>query len=128
MAKYLSPEWHEAAKQLAHTFPGRPGADARLAYKVTGGPDGDIEYFQVVEGGKVLEQSVGSLADADLTLTTTWDDAVKVATGELDANAAFMQGRMKVTGNVGKLMTLLPLTMSPEYQSIQAQLQAATEY
>ena len=62
------------------------------------------------------------------TLSTTWDDSVKVAKGELDANAAFMQGRMKVTGNVGKLMALMPLTMSPEYKVIQDQIREQTDF
>ena len=46
-----------------------------------------------------------------MTLTAT--DSVKVQKGELDANAAFMQGRMKVAGNMATLMRLMPLTSSP---------------
>ena len=61
---------------------------------------------------------------ADLTLTLTYEDSVKVQSGELDANAAFMQGRMKVAGNMAKFMQLLPLTTSPEYQALQAQVRA----
>jgi hypothetical protein len=35
---------------------------------------------------------------------------------------------MKVAGNTGKLMTLLPLTMSPEYKALQEQIRGLTEY
>ena len=63
-----------------------------------------------------------------LTITSTYDDSVKIAKGELDANAAFMQGRMKVTGNMGKLMSLMPLTQSPEYKAIQAKIAEKTEF
>ena len=128
MAKYLSQEWHDIAKELAQTFPERAGATARMAYVVAGAPDGDIKYYQVIENGKVLEQSTGELADADFTMNVSWDDSVKVQKGELDANAAFMQGRMKVTGNMGKLMALMPLTMSAEYKTIQEQIRTQTEY
>ncbi len=128
MAKYLSKEWHDKAKELAQTFPDKPGATAKMALRVTGGPDGDISYFQVIENGKVLDQALGELPDADFTMISTWDDSVKVQKGELDANAAFMQGKMKVTGNVGKLMGLMPLTMSPEYKVIQEQVREMTEY
>jgi putative sterol carrier protein len=51
-----------------------------------------------------------------------------VQKGELDPNAGFMQGRMKVTGNMGKLMQLMPLTMSPEYKQLQEQVREITEF
>ena len=44
------------------------------------------------------------------------------------ANAAFMQGRIKVTGNMGKLMSLMPLTQSAEYKAIVEKLDQSTEY
>jgi putative sterol carrier protein len=128
MAKYLSQEWHDAAKEFAQAFPEKPGATAKMALKVSGGPDGDIDYYQIIENGKVLEQSLGTLPDADFTMLSTWDDSVKIQKGELDANAAFMTGKMKVLGNVGKVMSLMPLTMSPEYKQIQEQIREITEY
>jgi hypothetical protein len=39
-----------------------------------------------------------------------------------------MQGRVKVTGNMAKLMSLLPLTNAPEYKQLQTEIQAITEY
>jgi putative sterol carrier protein len=128
MAKYLSQEWHDKAKELAQTFPEKPGATAKMGLKVSGGPEGDIDYYQVIENGLVLEQSLGVLPDADFTMLSSWDDSVKIQKGELDANAAFMTGKMKVIGNVGKLMSLMPLTMSPEYKAIQTQIRDITEY
>ena len=128
MAKYLSQAWHERAKELAQTFPERAGATARMVYVVSGGPDGDITYHQVIVNGKVLQQGLGACENAEITMTVSWDDSVKIQTGELDANAAFMQGRMKVGGNMAKLMSLMPLTMSPEYKEIQISIRAHTEY
>ena len=128
MAKYLSQEWLDAGRELAQEFPERPGATARMQYHVTGGPDGDVKYFWVLENGKLLESTLGEDPDAEFTLTMTYDDAVKMQKGELDPNAAFMQGRMKVSGNMGKLMSLLPLTQSPEYKSIQEKIREVTEY
>ena len=128
MAKYLSQEWHDKAKELAQTFPERAGATARMAYVVTASPEGEIVYHQIIENGKVLEQGVGMCENPEITMTVTWDDSVKVQKGELDANSAFMQGRMKVAGNMAKLMALMPLTMSPEYKSIQEALREHTDY
>jgi len=128
MPKYLSQEWLDEGRTLAASQPERPGASAKMQYVVTGGPEGDIKYYWVLDNGKLLESHLGEIADADFTLTLTYDDSVKVAQGELDANAAFMQGRMKVAGNMGKLMQLMPLTNSPEYKALQDEIRGITEF
>ena len=128
MAKFLSQEWMERAKALAADLPETPGATVRLQQVVTGGPDGEVKYYRVIENGKTLEQTLGEDPDADVTLTNSYEDAVKVMKGELDANAAFMQGRVKVTGNMAKLMSLLPLTNAPEYKALQEEIGKITEY
>ena len=128
MTKYLSPEWIDEARALAESQPERPGASARMQYVVTGSDDGEIKYWWRLEDGKLLESALGSLDDADFTMTLSYADSVKIQNGELDANAAFMQGRMKVTGNMGKLMQLMPLTNSPEYKELQIAIRAITEF
>ena len=128
MAKYLSQEWLDEGRKLAQEFPERPGATARMQFAVTGAPEGDVKYYQVLDNGKILESTLGEDANADFTMTSSFDDSVKIQKGELDANAAFMQGRMKVTGNMGKLMTLMPLTNSPEYKALQEEVRGITEY
>jgi putative sterol carrier protein len=128
MAKYLSQEWLDEGLKLAQEFPERPGATARMQYVTTGAPEGDVKYYQVLDNGKINESTLGEDPNADFTITTTYEDAKKIQDGELDPNAAFMQGRMKVTGNMGKLMALMPLTQSPEYKAIQEKIRAVTDY
>ena len=128
MAKYLTQDWFDTQREIAQEFPERPGATARLQYVVTGTPDGDVRYFWVVDNGKILEDREGDDPDAEVTLTCTYDDAVKMQKAELDETAAFMQGRLKVTGNMGKLMSLMPLTQSPEYKAIKEKITAVTEF
>lgn len=128
MAKYLSQEWLDLQREEAQDFPTRPGATARMQYVVTGSPEGDISYYTVIEDGAIVENSMGTDAAAEFTLNVTYDDSVMMLKGELDANAAFMQGRVKVTGNMGKLMSLMPLTQSPEYKAIQAKVAEQTEF
>ena len=128
MAKFLSQEYMDLQKKLAEDQPERPGTTAQMQYVVTGGPEGDIRYFWVLEDGKLLEAALGAKDDAEVTLTQTYDDAVKIAKGELDPNAAFMQGKIKVTGNMQKLMQLMPLTNAPEYKELQKTLRGQTEF
>jgi alkyl sulfatase BDS1-like metallo-beta-lactamase superfamily hydrolase len=128
MSKYLTQEWLDETRKLAEDQPERPGASTRMQYVVTGGPQGDIKYYWVLENGKLIDSQIGELPDAEITMTLSYDDSVKVQKGELDANAAFMQGRMKVTGNMAKLMQLMPLTNSPEYKALQEKVRDLTEY
>jgi putative sterol carrier protein len=128
MSKWLSQEWFDETKKMADSQPERPGASAKMQYVVSGGPDGDVKYYWVLENGKLIESKLGELPDAEVTMTMTHDDAMKIQKGELDANAAFMQGRIKVSGNMAKLMALMPLTNAPEYKELQKQIQEVTEF
>jgi putative sterol carrier protein len=128
MSKWLSQEWLDETRKMAEGQPERAGASARMQYVVTGGPDGDIDYYWVLENGKITESQLGKLPDAEVTLTTAYPDALKIQKGELDANAAFMQGKVKVTGNMAKVMSLLPITNSPEYKQLQTEIAAITEF
>jgi len=128
MSKWLTQDWLDETRKMAEGQPERPGASARMQYVVTGAPDGDIKYFWVLENGKLNESQLGELSDAEVTMTQTYEDAMKIQKGELDPNAAFMQGRIKVSGNMAKLMSLMPLTNAPEYKELQKQIQEITEY
>jgi putative sterol carrier protein len=108
--------------------PAPPGAAPRLQYVITGGPEGDVAYYWIVEDGHLLENRLGMLEDPDVTLHESYSDAKAMQQGELDANAAFMQGKIKVSGDVGKLMALLPITMSSEFAAFQAAVLAITEF
>jgi alkyl sulfatase BDS1-like metallo-beta-lactamase superfamily hydrolase len=126
--QYLSQEWLDETREMAADQPERPGASVRMNYVVTGGRVGDITYYWVLENGRLVESRLGSLEDGEVTLTTGWDDSVRIAKGDLDLNAAFMQGKVKVSGNMAKLMSLLPLTSAPEYKELQDRIRAVTEF
>jgi hypothetical protein len=128
VARYLTQEWLDEARAMAADQPERPGASCRLNCVVSGSPSGEVSAYCVVENGRVLEAALGALDDAEVTLTATWGDAVSIGEGELDVNAAFMQGKVKVSGNMAKLMALLPLTATPECRALQQRVRAVTEF
>jgi predicted lipid carrier protein YhbT len=129
VTKYLTQEWLDETRAMASDQPERPGASCRMNYVVTGVPaGGDIAYYWVVDNGRLLESRLGALDDAEVTLTASWEDSVSIARGDLDTNAAFMQGKVKVVGNMAKLMALLPLTNAPEYRALQERVRAITEF
>jgi putative sterol carrier protein len=129
MAKWLSPEWFEIVLDMAKSQPERPGATAKMQYVITDAPEGgEIHYYWIVENGKLLEAKLGDLPDAEFTMTMSYSDHMKMAKSELDPNTAFLQGRIKVTGNMAKLMGLLPITNSPEYKQLMKDIEAKTEF
>lgn len=126
--KYLTQEWLDETRAMAAAQPVRPGASARIQYIVTGGPEGDVKYSWVLEDGRLLESHLGTVAEPDITITAPYPDWVRIARGELDMSAAFMQGVIKVAGSTGKFLQLLPITQSREYLELQDQIHAMTEY
>ena len=45
-------------------------------------------------------------ADADATVKVDWDDFVKLASGAMDPTMSFMQGKLKVLGDMSVAMQL----------------------
>jgi len=126
--KYLTQEWLDEARAMAADQPIRDGATARIQYMIAGGPDGEVKYSWVLQDGELLESHLGAIADPDLTITAPYDDWLKIARGELDTSAAFMRGTIKVAGDMGKFLALLPITQSREYLELQARIRSITEY
>lgn len=127
MARYLSQEWLDRQCELGRDLSPEAGTAAIVQHVVTGGPDGDVRYVLTIEDGVPVAAVLGADADADVTLTTTYDDSVAILHGELDANAAFMQGRVKVVGGMGRLLPLMVLGRTPEHAAARAALAADTD-
>ncbi|MCH8984833.1 MAG: SCP2 sterol-binding domain-containing protein [Acidobacteria bacterium] len=48
--------------------------------------------------------ALGTLDGADVTVKQSYDTAVAISKGELNTQTAFMTGKLKVSGNLAKLM------------------------
>ena len=128
MFQFLSQEYLDEYVRRSQEQPQRPGTSVRVQYVATEGPDGDIFYYWIVEDGHILEAKLGELSEPDFTLAMSYADLVAVEKRELDAQTAFMGGKMKVTGNMGKLISMLPLTNADEWKALQEEMRALTTF
>ncbi|MBI4729018.1 MAG: SCP2 sterol-binding domain-containing protein [Acidobacteria bacterium] len=107
--KFLSDEYLSQVQDRLNAHDGFQsavkGQSAKLQQEITGGPDGDIRYWVSIDGGKVGVGG-GSLDGAEATLVQSYETAVAMAKGELAGQAAFMQGKLKIQGNLMKIMQL----------------------
>lgn len=107
--KFLSDEWLSEVQTRLNandTFlNAAKGQSARLLNEVTGAPGGDVKYGFVLDGGKV-ELVKGDIENSEATLTQTYDVAVSMSKQEMTGQQAFMQGKLKISGNLMKMMQL----------------------
>jgi len=122
----LSQAWLDLQREACSALPARPGASARIEYRVAGGPDGEVVFQTVLEDGRITENHLGVDGEPDFTMVLGHADFVAVVRGELDQHVAFMQGVAKVTGNIGRLLSVLPVTTSVEWREASARVLAAT--
>lgn len=127
MSKFGSPEWLERYRELGGALPEAAGVTAKVEHVVPGAPGGEVRYVVTIVDGRLRGASGGGSDDVDISLTTKYADAVKVLNGGLDANAAFISGRTKVTGSTGTLLGLLALYGSEPYEYLRTELAAITE-
>ncbi len=77
-------------------------ATLRIGQRVTGGPDGDVEYTLRVGDGRVrFEPGAGP---ADVELVADYDTAAAISRGQLSPAQAFAGGRLHVEGSVTSLV------------------------
>ena len=110
--RYLSLEWLEAltAEVDGDTTLQSLAAQHSIGVTqvVTGGPEGDVVYHLQVGDG-AAQFGAGAAEPEDVRMEQTWDTAVGVATGELNAQEAFIKGRILLTGNQQRLMDAQPV-------------------
>jgi putative sterol carrier protein len=82
------------------------GIDANIQLKLTGAQAADW-YVTIKDSKCTLTQ--GTAPVAKLTVTTDSADFIKIFTGQLDGMQAFMQGKLKLTGDMNLAMKLLGL-------------------
>ena len=136
MPKYtfLSDEWFTAARQIIDERGVQIPSEARLAMNlvVTSSPNGAAGGDQLLHIGTDdgrADWGSGHLDDADLTLTTDYDTArdIFVSGNPQTAMQAFMEGKVKLQGDLTRLMAAQAVGTGPGAPDLAAALAEMTE-
>lgn len=112
MVSYLSDEWVHAVHTTASTSPAIRKAATGITIGVTQDitVDGRSDFvYHLVSSDGAVEFGIGPAPAEDIRFTQSRQTAVKVATGKLAAQEAFVTGKIRMTGNHQKLVDAQPL-------------------
>ena len=112
MVRYLSLAWIDAlSKEVAESRELTTLADSHkiaVTQIVTDGPEGTIAYHLRLGDG-ATSFGAGAADDEDVRMEQSWATATAVATGDLNAQEAFIKGLIRLTGNQQKLIESQPV-------------------
>ncbi len=112
MVRYLSLAWIDALSQeVAKSDALGTLADTHqigVTQVVTDGPEGTVIYHLRLGGG-TASFGAGPAEAEDVCMEQSWATAAAVATGELNAQEAFIKGLIRLTGNQQKLIESQPV-------------------
>ena len=132
-SKFLSDEWMAEAKKIREEFAGKgtpPAHAVRMNQIITDVPfgDGTINAHLDTSGGEA-ELDVGHLENPDLTVTLDYETAKAII---VDQNPqagmqAFMAGKIKVQGDMTKLMAMQATPPDASAQELSQKIRDITE-
>jgi putative sterol carrier protein len=112
MIRYLSLDWITAlTTEVATSDDMREIAGTHrigVTQVVSDGPEGDVIYHLSVGDGQA-SFGAGPAEPEDVKMEQDWETAVAVATGELNAQEAFIGGRIRLFGDQQKLLDSQPV-------------------
>lgn len=112
MIRYLSLDWLDAlgAEVAANAELQRLAGDHTIGVTqlVTDGPEGTVIYHLQVSDG-VATFGPGQAFPEDVRMEQTWETATGIATGQMNAQEAFIKGRILLTGDQTALLAAQPV-------------------
>lgn len=105
MARFLTQEWLDDLVSALDSSLDASLEDVRITLQqiVTDAPDGQVAWWTTFDNGAVTV-GFGHAEEADVTITEDYETGAALARGDLNFQGAFMQGKLKITGNMGKLL------------------------
>jgi putative sterol carrier protein len=110
--RYLSLDWIDeltrvvAKDDALHALAGTH--EIGVTQVVSDGPEGDVTYHLQVGDG-TASFGAGAAEPEHVRMEQSWDTAVAVATGALNAQEAFVNGHIRLVGDQQRLLDAQPV-------------------
>ena len=105
--KFLNPEWLSEITTALENHRGFQeairGVEMSIQFEVADTPLGDTGYHLMITP-QAVAIALGVRDNLDITIRQNYETATAIMRGELSVQAAFVSGRIKVSGNLAKLM------------------------
>ena len=132
MPEFLSDEWFDAVKGIRDKYKDQAPPvpyKVRLNQVITSVPFGDGErrlHIDTSEGEMIMD--LGELDGPDATITTDFDTAKKLFVDQDQAAAmqAFMSGKIKIQGDMTKLMAMQGAPVDDVAKQVAEEIKAIT--
>lgn len=124
--KFLSEEFFESWADADRPTLG--SATGTLTVKTEGGPDGKVAFTVQLADGRVTGARPGATKGADVELTMPYDLAAEFLRGDEDPAVAFMRGSLKMSGDMGVWLEVLPAWRSQVVAGIVSPVLVDTEF
>ena len=112
MVRYLSLDWIDAIATNVATNEqlGALADEHEIGFTqvVSDGPEGEVIYHLQVGDGRI-DFAAGPADPEHVRMEQTWETAVAVATGSLNAQEAFVNGHIRLYGDQQRLLDAQPV-------------------
>jgi len=128
--EFLSPAWVAAVHAIREEYRDKVvplALPVRMNQVITGVPFGEptVDAHIDTSSGQ-LDMAPGHLDDAEVTVTTDYETARAIFVDPSTAMAHFMGGRIKVQGDMTKLIALIQADPDPAARELQQRLAGVT--
>lgn len=108
MAQFLTQDWLSSLTETVNAHDGFKNAianvDLTLQFEVTDAPEDTENHYYIAIAEGIAKAVAGDADEPDATITNNYETATAISKGELNTQMAFMTGKLKVSGNMAKLM------------------------
>jgi putative sterol carrier protein len=125
--EFLSDEWHAMVVDVAADSADVVTPDTKFRFKIEKGPNGTQGFVWVLAGGSLQSSELAPRGyKADIAVTMKYPILEQVVAGDLSFSVGYMRGDVKLEGDPGAVVRLVPELDRDEWADLLGRIWAQT--